>query len=88
MRTLTLREEKGSVPCRWRYALLVEDIEVDGFHCESYGVSAEDPETGEGAKVRHVTVHAGDASALLEFLARNQVSPVHLLDVVEDWLGR
>ncbi len=88
MRTLTLPMTKTSAANRWRYTLLVEDIEVDGFHCESYGVSVEDPATGERAQARHVTVHAGDAANLLELLAKHQVSPVHLSDVVEDWLGR
>ncbi len=71
-----------------RYSLLVEDIEVDGFHCESYGMAVEDTVSGEQSQARHVTVHAGDAADLLELLAKHQVSPVHLLDVVEDWLGR
>lgn len=88
MRTLTCPMTKEPATCRWRYTLLVEDIEVDGFHCESYGVAVEDPANGEGAQVRHVTVHAGEAAKLLELLARHQVSPVHLHDVVEDWLGK
>lgn len=73
---------------RWRYGLLVEDIEVDGFHCESYGVAVTDTLTGECARRRHVTVSAMDALALVNTLARNMVTPVSLEDVVEDWLGR
>ncbi len=88
MRTLSWPANKTSVTGVWRYTLLVEDIEVDGFHCESYGVAVENAVTCERAQVRHVTVHAGDAGELLELLAKYQVSPAHLPDVVEDWLGR
>lgn len=72
-------------PCR--YGLLVEDIEVDGFHCESYGVVITDP-TGATARCRHVTVNAARAAQLMELLVRNGVTPITLADVVEDWLGR
>ena len=73
---------------RWRYGLLVEDIEVEGFHCESYGVVITDDLTGEESRCRHVTVNARDAMELLELLVRNDVTPTTLGDVVEDWLGR
>ena len=72
----------------WRYGLLVEDIEVDGFHCESYGVVITDDRTGEEGRCRHVTVNANDAIELLALLVRNRVTPTTLSDVVEDWLGR
>lgn len=73
---------------QWRYALLAEDIEVDGFHCESYGIMVREPYTGEEASVRHITVNASQALELLDTVARSTVSPVTLRDVVEDYLGR
>ena len=73
---------------RWRYGLLVEDIEADGFHCESYGVVVTDAADGQEAVCRHVSVNAGEVTRLLELLARNGVTPATLRDVVEDWLGR
>ena len=72
---------------RWRYYLLVEDIEVEGFHCESYGVLLENAVTGEESRVRHVTVNAHQAVELLDILVRGGVTPVTLRDVIEDWLG-
>lgn len=81
--------EKTPTPGRrWRYGLLVEDIQADGFQCESYGVVVTDGLTGEEARRRHVTVRAGEAIELVERLARCQVTPATLGDVVEDWLGR
>lgn len=73
---------------RWNYALLVEDIEVDGFHCESYGVVITDRVTGETAQARHVTVSALDIACLMDVIVRGQVTPTTLADVVEDWLGQ
>lgn len=73
---------------RWRYGLLVEEIEAEGFHCESYGFLAADPRTGEERRCRHVTVNARDALELLGKLIRCGVSPTQLPEVIEDWLGR
>lgn len=72
----------------WRYLLLAEDIETDGFCCESYGIAVRDPATGEKASVRHITANGETALALLDRMARMGVSPVALRDVVEDWLGQ
>lgn len=91
MRVLDWRMEKQQpqpAQCRWRYGLLVEDIEVDGFHCESYGMTVTDSVTGESARCRHVTVNAKEALELLDTLVRGAVGPVSLAEVVEDWLGR
>lgn len=88
MRTFTDPSKNTRAANRRRYTLLVEDVEADGFHRESYGVAVEDPVTGERSQARHVTVHAEEAAELLELLSKHQVSPVHLPDVVEDWFGR
>lgn len=83
-----LKCSSSRTECPWRYGLLVEDVEVDGFHCESYGLLVADDAAGQEAVCRHVTVNAGNAVELLDKLRRCQVSPAHLADVVEDWLGR
>lgn len=83
MRVLDWTTQKA--PCR--YGLLVEDIEVDGFQCESYGVILTDSE-GNTERCRHITVSAARISELLDLLIRNNVTPTTLSDVVEDWLGQ
>lgn len=91
MRTMEWKREETveALPSRqWQYALLVEDIEVDGFHCESYGIMVREAESGEEAAVRHITVNGSEALALLNAVARLAVSPVTLKDVVEDYLGQ
>lgn len=82
------RQSAQAVEHCWRYGLLVEDVEVDGFCCESYGVVITNEITGESTRYRHVTVNAQEALKLLNALARNAVTPTALMDVVEDWLGR
>lgn len=91
MRTMEWKETKtvqAALPRQWHYALLVEDIEVDGFHCESYGLMVCETDSGEKAVVRHITVNGSEALALLNTVARLAVSPVALRDVVEDYLGQ
>lgn len=84
----TQERTKAAPGVPWRYALLVDDIEVEGFRCESYGIMVREPNTGEEALVRHITVNASEAWELLDTVARSAVSPVTLADVVEDYLGR
>lgn len=84
----TLTRSPSLAEHRCRYGLLVEDVESEGFHCESYGFLVADDHTGEKNLCRHVTVNAAQAVELLENLARYHASPVNLQDVVEDWLGQ
>lgn len=92
MRTMEWKQqeelEAAGLNKQWNYALLIEDIEVEGFHCESYGLLVTDPDTGEEAVARHITVNAAEALGLLNTAARLAVSPVTLMDVVQDYLGR
>lgn len=83
-----LENKRSQAEQFWRYGLLVDDIEVDGFRCESYGVMITDCATGQEHRRRHITSSAMDAASLLDLLVRNRVSPVSLDDVLEDWLGR
>lgn len=68
------------------YAILVDELDVGPFACESYGASVTSRLTGDRAEVPHITVSATRIDQLMELLVRNQVGPIHLGDVVEDWL--
>lgn len=76
------RQEQGT----YDYAVLVEEVGVGSFACESYGVRVTDLGTGEEARVENITVSTQRIGELCALLARNQVGPTHLRDVVEDWL--
>ncbi len=73
-------------PWDYEYAILVDQIKVGAFSCESYGVSIVNRRTGERSAVPNITVSVPRIDQLVEKLVRCQVSPIHLQDVVEDWL--
>ncbi len=82
MRELLLENQAGQ---GYRYSILVDEMMVGGLCCESYGLKVVGPD-GDWAQVPNITVSVSKIDALAELVRRNQVSPVTLLDVVEDWL--
>lgn len=71
--------------CSYRYVILVDEMTVGEMSCESYGVRVTGPD-GDCAEIPNITVSAGRIDELVDLLRRNQVSPVTLRDVVDDWL--
>ncbi len=69
----------------FRYFLLVEQVEAGRFACENYGVRVEEAD-GESVSVPGLTTSAPRVQELLAQLARCQVGPASLRDVVDDWL--
>ena len=53
----------------------------------SFGISAHDPEHGQTCFVPDVFIGEPEARAFTERLNTLQVSPLHLIDVIEDTLG-
>ena len=89
MRELLLEDreiggEKRKLRCR--YSILVGEIPVGNFSCESYGVKIEEQRTGETAQFPDLTVSAARIDELMERLVRNEVTPAGLEDVISDWL--
>lgn len=70
----------------YEYSILVDEVAAGQFRCESYGVSVKCPSTGESAQVKDITANPKRIDDLCELLARNQVGPTHLRDVIDDWL--
>lgn len=68
------------------YSILVDQVEAGAFACESYGVLVTNRVTGDRAEVSNITVSTSRIDELMELLVSNQVGPLHLRDVVEDWL--
>lgn len=73
-------------PLLFDYAVLVEEVPAGSFFCESYGAKVTSRVSGESAAIRDITLCVSRIDELMELLARNQVSPTHLRDVVDDWL--
>ncbi len=68
------------------YSILVDELSIGSFACESYGACITFRSSGEQAAVPNITISISRIDALMELLIRNQVSPIHLRDVVDDWL--
>lgn len=73
-------------PFPYDYCILVDQVELGSFSCESYGVAVISRRTGERCEVANVTVSIPRIDELMELLVRNQVGPIHLRNVIEDWL--
>ena len=58
-----------------------------GVNYVSFGISARDSEHGQLCIVPDVFIGEQDARAFAERLNQMQVSPIHLMDVIEDTLG-
>lgn len=63
-------------------------FEHSGEECSRYGISVENQHTGECAVVEDVTSKRERAEQLLSLLARGQVTPVSLLEIVEDFVAQ
>lgn len=70
----------------YEYAILVDQVDLGSFSCESYGAAITAPDTGDRAQVANITVDPRRIDQLMELLVRCQVGPAHLRDVVDDWL--
>lgn len=75
-----------STPGPYDYAILVDQLNVGSFACESYGAQIVNRTTGDCSQVSNITVSVTRIDQLMELLVRNQVGPCHLRDVVDDWL--
>lgn len=82
----TRKVEGETARLRCRYYVLIGEKQVGNFFCEAYGVKIEDEGTGESAAFPDLTVSAKRIDELMELLLRNQVTPVGLEDVIQDWL--
>lgn len=71
---------------QYTYSILVDEMDVGAFSCESYGVKIREEAGGEVAVVPHVTTSIPRIDELMELLIRNTVAPAGLRDVIDDWL--
>lgn len=84
LQTLELPDEQG-VPRQYDYSILIGEMDVGRFSCESYGVKVAQ-RGGPAASAPDVTCSAQRIDELSTLLLRNGVTPTTLADVVQDWL--
>lgn len=71
---------------RYDYSILIDEMDVGRFCCESYGVKIAEAPEGSVALAAHVTTSIPRIDELMELLTRNVVTPAGLRDVIDDWL--
>lgn len=76
-------QTESNRPMKLQYAVLVEET-PSGL--ENYGIQITEAEVGSFASAPGLTVSSQRICELTETLARNTVTPVALMDVLDDWL--
>lgn len=84
LQTLALTDQAG-VARRYDYSILIGEMDVGSYSCESYGIKIAE-QGGEEAQAPNVTCSASRIDELSELLLRNAVTPAALNDVLSDWL--
>lgn len=84
LETVELTDQAG-VLRRFDYSILIGEMDVGAYACESYGVKVAEQGGGE-ACVENITCSASRIDELSGLLTRNGVTPAALYDVVSDWL--
>lgn len=77
---------EGGARCRCTYSVLIDEMDVGRFSCESYGVRVREELSGREAVVPHVTVSIPRIDELMDRLVEGGVTPWGLRDVIDDWL--
>lgn len=84
MREHTCLDEAGN-HCTFQYLLLWDEVWRDGALIRDYGIMVRSAR-GESMEIRHISPDHRRISDLLTLLCQQGVSPIHLRDVIEDWL--
>ena len=83
----TAEQEKEDGESRiFCYHIIIDEMDVGAFSCESYGLRVEDPQEGTEVSVPHITCSISRIDELCELVMGGAVPPDQLLDVVQDWL--
>jgi len=82
--TVELTDPAGAVR-RFDYSILIGEMDVGRYSCESYGVKVAEQGGGQ-ACVENITCSASRIDELSGLLVRGAVTPAALEDVVSDWL--
>lgn len=84
LQTVRLSDETGVIRS-YDYSILIDEMDVGPYSCESYGIKVAERGGGE-ASAPHVTCSAARIDELSDLLLRNGVTPTTFHDVLSDWL--
>lgn len=84
LETVELTDQAGVVR-RFDYSILIGEMDVGPYACESYGIKVAEQGGGETC-VENITCSASRIDELSDLLVRNGVTPAAVHDVLSDWL--
>ena len=80
-----LSDEQGREH-RYEYHIVIDEMDVGRFACESYGLRVREQGNGASCTVPNITCSIARIDELCALAVRGGVTPSTLRDVVEDWL--
>lgn len=83
--TSVLRDERGGERC-YDYHIVIDEMDVGPFACESYGLQVMERGSGETCTVPNITCSISRIDELCALAMKGGVTPLTLHDVVDDWL--
>lgn len=85
LKRISIEDEQGRTR-RFDYSILIDEMDVGPFSCESYGLQVKEKGSGEICSVPHITTSISRIDELCELVLAGRVTPLTLEDVVSDWL--
>ena len=85
LKSISMEDEQGRTR-RFDYSILIDEMDVGPFSCESYGLQVKEQGSGETGAVPHITTSISRIDELCELVLAGGVTPSTLADVVNDWL--
>ena len=85
LKSVTMKDAQGRERT-YDYSIIIDEMDVGPFACESYGLQIREQERGEVCVVPHITTSISRIDALCELVLAGGVTPLTLEDVVSDWL--
>ena len=85
LKSISMEDEQGRTR-RFDYSILIDEMDVGPFSCESYGLQVKEQGGGETGAVPHITTSISRIDELCELVLAGGVTPSTLADVVNDWL--
>ena len=85
LKTVSMEDALGKKRS-YDYSILVDEMDVGPYSCESYGLRIAEQGSGEECRVPHITCSISRIDELSRLVVDGGVTPVTLADVVADWL--
>jgi len=77
--------DEGGTRYTFQYHLLRDVVQQDGTSFPDYGIAVHSSQ-GETVRIPHISPDRQRVLELLTLLCEQGVSPIHLQNVIEDWL--